>query len=196
MALVSADTPEKNIIMKFTRPEAERVWLISDTHFDHENIIRYCNRPFHSVEEMNSVILRNWNRTIRPGDLVYFLGDMSFGRGSKSPKWWLKRLNGRIIYIKGSHDLGIRPSSVLPKVTRVSNFEYVGIDDLNLLLVHDPVSPAVNGWDGWIIHGHSHDNHPFLNLQKKRVNVSVEVTNYRPVSLAEVIKHLVSLPCP
>ena len=80
MALVSADTPEKNIIMKFTRPEAERVWLISDTLFDHENIIRYCNRPFRSVEEMNSVMLRNWNRTVRPEDLVYFLGDMSFGR--------------------------------------------------------------------------------------------------------------------
>lgn len=121
-----------------------------------------------------AVMLRNWNRTVRPEDLVCFLGDMSFGRSSRSPKWWLKRLNGRIIYIKGSHDRGIRPSSVLPKVLSISNFEYAGIDGLSLLLVHDPLSAAVNGWDDWIIYGHNHNNSPFLDPQKKRVNVSVE----------------------
>jgi len=37
-------------------------WWTSDYHFSHTNIIRYCNRPFETAEEMNEVIIRGRNR--------------------------------------------------------------------------------------------------------------------------------------
>jgi 2'-5' RNA ligase len=80
------------------------VFLISDTHFDHTNIIRYCNRPFKSTSEMNHVIISNWNKTIRKKDIVFFLGDLRFGRGSRETDYWLKRLNGRIYFLNGNHE--------------------------------------------------------------------------------------------
>ena len=79
----------------YTLEEAKRVWLISDTHFDHTNIIRYCNRPFRSTKEMNNVVLRNWHKTVASGDVVYFLGDLVFGRESRAPRWWITQFERR-----------------------------------------------------------------------------------------------------
>lgn len=182
-------------IMKFTKAEAERIWVTSDHHYDHANIIKYCHRPFRSVRQMNVVLRRNWNATIRPDDMVYFVGDMSFGRSSRSPRWWLKRLNGRKIYIKGSHDRGIRLSSVIPGVSRVSEFEHVTVDGLEFLVVHDPFDVVADGWDGWVIHGHHHNTKPFFDFREKRINVSVEATGYKPVSLARIIDAVLSGSC-
>ncbi len=109
-------------MIEYSLKEAEKVWFISDIHFDHANIIKYCSRPFKSTEEMNTTIGRNWNNTIVPNDVVYFLGDMAFGRGSRKSRWWPQWLNGRITWVKGSHDYGVRPSSVIdvivPRLTK------------------------------------------------------------------------------
>ena len=180
--------------MELTRAEAERIWFTSDPHYDHANIIKYCHRPFRSVKQMNAVLRRNWNSTIRPDDVVYFVGDMSFGLPSRSPRWWLKRLNGRKIYVKGSHDRGIRLSSIIPGVSRVSEFEHVTVNGMGFLVVHDPLSAVVNGWRGWVIHGHLHNTRPFCDFHGKRFNVSVEVTGYKPVSLARIINAVLSAP--
>lgn len=179
---------------EFTKAEAERIWFTSDPHYDHANIIEYCHRPFRSIRQMNAVLRRNWNATIRPEDLVYFVGDMSFGRPSRSPRWWVKRLNGRKVYIKGSHDRGIHPSSKIPGVSRVSEIERLAVDGVAFLVVHNPSSTAVNGWTGWVIHGHLHNTKPFCDFRDKRINVSVEVTGYKPVSLARIIDAVLSQP--
>lgn len=171
----------------FTLEEAEKVWLIGDTHFDHVNIIQYCNRPFRCVKVMNGVLLRNWNDTIAPDDLVYFLGDMAFGRGSRSPKWWATQLTGRKIWVKGSHDRGIYPLVVMPGVERVVFRDVINCGGVEFLLVHNLF---VNDWRGWVIHGHAHDTRSHIDVQWKRVNVSVEVTDYKPISLAQVMREI------
>ncbi len=74
-------------------------WFISDTHFYHANIIKYCNRPFNNVEEMNQILIDNWNENIKKNDIVYFLGDFSF-----KPNEVINRLNGNIIFLLGNHD--------------------------------------------------------------------------------------------
>ena len=58
-------------------------WVISDTHFDHQRIIEYTNRPFSSVDEMNAVIIKNWNSVINQDDIVYVLGDFCFGNKTR-----------------------------------------------------------------------------------------------------------------
>ncbi len=179
-------------MISYTLEEAKKVWLISDTHFDHTNIIKYCNRPFVSTKEMNEYILHIWHTTIKPDDIVYFLGDMAFGRGSRKPRWWASRLCGKITWIKGSHDHGVRPSSIVGGIERVVKSFMISCDGLEFMLVHDTFDAVVNGWHGWVIHGHNHDNRPHIDNRfgHKQVNVSVEVIDYKPVSLAEIVRGL------
>ncbi|MBA7660055.1 hypothetical protein ES703_68054 [subsurface metagenome] len=145
------------------------VFFISDLHFNHKNIIRYCRRPFASVEEMNRTLIANWNSVVGKDDFVFFLGDLTFGR----PSPWLRMLNGTIVIIKGSHDrYGLR------------SVYYDGF-----LLIHDPAF-VPSSWPGWTIHGHMHNNdtanYPFFNRERKTINVSVELVNYTPVSLEKI----------
>lgn len=192
MSKIDFGVIEEYVVHAFPLEEAERVWLMSDTHFDHTNIIKYCDRPFKSVEEMNEVILRNWYDTIASDDIVYFLGDMAFGRGSMTPRWWASQLCGKIIWVKGSHDKGIRPSSVIPGIERVVLNEFIVCGGIEFMLVHDTFDAIVNGWHEWIIHGHNHDNRPHIDNRfgHRRVNVSVEVIDYKPISLAQVVREV------
>lgn len=77
---------------------------ISDLHFGHRNIIRYDNRPFSSVEEMDEAMTELWNETVSPEDTTYILGDICWNTDYESWKSTLSRLNGRKIVVKGNHD--------------------------------------------------------------------------------------------
>ena len=80
-----------------------KIYIISDTHFNHENIIKYCNRPFKDINEMNDTIINNWNMIVKKDDIVYHLGD--FFLGSKFDlKNIVDRLNGTIYLIRGNHE--------------------------------------------------------------------------------------------
>lgn len=87
----------------FNIDDANRVFFTSDTHFGHNNIIKFCYRPFESVSEMNEALIDNWNSTVRKDDFVFHLGDFAFG-GSELWVNIAKKLNGNIILIKGNHD--------------------------------------------------------------------------------------------
>ena len=76
---------------------------ISDSHFHHDNIIMYDNRPFSDVYQMNQKMVDNWNAVVTDEDIVYVLGDFSWG---KYEEWIdiIRKLNGKIYFIKGNHD--------------------------------------------------------------------------------------------
>jgi len=154
---------------------SKSVYFIGDTHFDHKNIIRYCHRPFSNVTEMNRTIENNWNSTVRDNEIVYFLGDWSFGRGSKPATYWKRRVNGNIFSVQGSHD---KVKFDRSRVLHVGRYSF--------LLIHNPEDRRIE-WHGWIIHGHVHNNkmdkYPFINGERKTINVSAELIDYKPVSL-------------
>ena len=86
----------------------EKIFFTSDTHFGHANIIKYCARPFASVQEMNRELIARWNAVVGPRDTVYHLGDFAFGKASEAPTF-LRKLNGaKKILIRGNHDRNAR----------------------------------------------------------------------------------------
>src|SRR3989344_4198295 len=80
-----------------------KIFIISDTHFHHKNIIEYSNRPFKSVEEMDSEMIRRWNNKIGKEDIVIHLGDFALGN-EKEVKELKDSLNGTILLLMGNHD--------------------------------------------------------------------------------------------
>lgn len=162
----------------------KRIYLFSDTHFDHSNIIKYCNRPFHSAKQMNQELLLNWNNNIKDNEIVYFLGDMSYGRGRHPIDYWLGKLNGEISYIRGNHD-----TDTIIRAKVIQDRHGIKYDNYEFLLMHDPHRPF--GYEGWIIHGDKHNNnmkeYPFINQKNKTINVCAELVDYTPVNIDRII---------
>ena len=79
------------------------IYFIADTHFNHENIIKYCDRPFSNAKEMNEYIIQKWNSVVKEDDIVYHLGDVGFGT-TEMLKELISRLNGTKILLRGNHD--------------------------------------------------------------------------------------------
>lgn len=174
------------------------IWLISDTHFSHENIIRFCDRPFANSREMDEKLIEWWNQFVQLQDHVYHLGDVTTRRGGSVEREWfvrlIKRLNGHKRLILGNHDH-------FPTKTYLdAGFEKIRgtgqwLD--GLLLSHYPIHPLSLGRAKACVHGHIHQNpsptphviDPITNGKRRvqpYVNVCVEATNYHPISLEEV----------
>lgn len=171
--------------LELTAPRHARVpaaFVIGDLHLGHVNIIRYCARPFPSrnVGEMDEVLIRNWNHRVRPTDTVYFLGDLAVGE--RPAEEYLRRLNGRITFVRGNHDNGSLGRAEAPRI-RYSDHAF--------LLTHDPKGvKRADGASEWMIHGHTHNNdlrrYPFFDAANRKINVSAEVIGYQPVPLSHL----------
>lgn len=168
------------------------IWVISDTHFGHENIIQFCNRPFKNVYRMNTVLMDNWNSVVKPNDKVYHLGDVYFGGGFGSEYWdkYLSMLNGKKRLILGNHDNGKDP--LLQKY-----FEKIDVwrifGDLGLLLTHVPVHPTTllehpRRHAVFNVHGHTHEKGEPGGDTDNYKCVCVEWTDYYPIHLEELLK--------
>jgi len=163
-------------------PEGREVYVIGDLHLGHANIIRFCGRPFppDGTEEMDEVLIANWNRTVGQGDHVLFLGDLTYNRTGAALRRYTERLNGRITFIRGNHDGAIR---------HAKDRLLVETDGVRFLLLHNP-RLAPRDFDGWIMHGHTHNNdlrtHPFIDFGSRRVNVSADVIGFCPLPLSSI----------
>lgn len=180
-----------------------RIFMTADPHFGHKNVIEYCSRPFKNVDHMNESLIRNWNQRVKLDDVTYVVGDFCFLGGSQGgltkAQEWESRLNGKVIYIAGNHD---------------SHNKIKGLRDARMLfagsliyMVHEPPErlDGFNPIPDLIICGHVHQHwrtklikndpnptgNPMLAGAKHEerliVNVGVDVWDYRPVLLQEVI---------
>jgi calcineurin-like phosphoesterase family protein len=176
-----------------------KIWFTSDFHLFHKNIIRYENRPFKSVEEMNATIIQNFNQRVKEDDLVYFLGDFAFYasknkafRGEGMPirsKEILNQLNGRWVNVKGNHDKSENHINV-PTHRVVLNKGGIYIN-----LVHRPQDTIIYDYDYYYplsICGHVHSKWVTKEIERDGkislcVNVSVENNKYFPYSFDEIM---------
>ncbi len=163
-------------------------YFTSDTHWGHRNIIKYSNRPFKSVEEMDEAMINNWNSVVLPDDHIYHLGDVGFSDNTKVNKI-LNRLNGTIFHIKGNHDRKLKTD----RFTWSRDYFELYIQDKDcargrqlIVLCHYPFLT----WDkkhhnSWNIHGHCHGAIP-IDLNAKRIDAGVDVWNYLPISYQQL----------
>jgi len=168
------------------------IWVTSDTHFNHTNIIQYCGRPFGNSELMNECLIENWNSVVKDQDIVYHLGDVYMGGDRQETYHLLSQLKGRKRLILGNHDNG--KDQILQR-----NFQKITIwrmfTEFGLLLTHVPVDPSslFRGKTGneenppklLNIHGHIHNKQ---SPTEDHRCVCVEHTNYTPINIEELRK--------
>ena len=159
-----------------------KIFFIGDTHFYHRNIIKYCDRPFVSVEEMNEEVIKRWNERVSKDDIVYMMGDFALCSKQKK-KEILQKLNGHIYLIKGNHDEGSIKSYYDIGFERV--YEHPIIINNFWILSHEPMfineaMPYVN------IFAHVHNNPQYCSSGSNFVCVSGERTNFYPVSFDDI----------
>jgi calcineurin-like phosphoesterase family protein len=173
------------------------IYFTADTHFNHSNIINTCRRPFADVGQMNNKLIQNWNSCVKNTDEIYILGDFMFKGSGTEANDIANKLNGRKYLIRGNHDRFIEDETF-----DKSNFEWIqdyyvlNYKKMKFILFHYPIFE----WDGYFgdsihLYGHVHNsenNHEqqkrFELLGKRAINVGVDVNNYFPVSIEQILK--------
>lgn len=177
---------------EFKDLDKNNIWFTSDTHFGHENIIKYCNRPFKDVKEMNQRLVDNWNAVVPKDGMVFHLGDFAMGLNVKSVMHILNSLNGNIVLCCGNHEGDV----LTKKHTRDLFHSIHGYLDIKILdeevsdgfqritLCHYPMITWNHEHRGsWQLYGHLHKG---LNFKPTQLEVGVDCHNYDPISYEQV----------
>lgn len=168
-------------------------FFTADTHFGHANIIRFCDRPFSTVEEMDETIIKRWNDKVNESDTVFILGDMFFR--STNVECVLLRLKGRKRLIIGNHD-----NTWMKKVDLALYFESVDpmveISDgqHTFTLCHYPMLSWNHQSRAFMIHGHIHNNTsmdywPSILARDRLLNAGCDINGFEPVTFEELVEH-------
>lgn len=170
------------------------IFFTSDIHFGHTNIIKYCNRPFTNVQEMDEKIIQNWNKTVSPYDTTYIVGDFSFHKDQQKTISIINRLNGSKHLIMGNHDKDLK-SEVLSKFASVHDYFELNMAPDNdyprghmIVLLHY----AMRVWNkshrgSWHLYGHSHGT-LYDDNSSLSIDVGLDCHNYMPISYDDVKK--------
>lgn len=163
-------------------------FITADTHFGHENIIKYSKRPFKNADEMDAEIIKRWNDKIPKNALVYHLGDFSFSKPGRIIQV-LNQLNGRICLVKGNHDKYLKGQDILGRFEWVKDYYESKTEDGTLVSMFHYAMLVWNkhAYGGWALHGHSHGSLRVDNTVK-RMDVGIDTNDYKPYSYQEIEK--------
>lgn len=165
-------------------------FVTADHHLGHKNIIKYTNRPFEHVDEMDDFLIRAWNEKVPPGAIVYHLGDFSM-RKPQAIRNYLRRLNGTIRLVRGNHDRGIK-GDLLGCFDWVKDYyESKCVDGTKVVMCHYAFQVWNKSHHGaWDLHGHSHNSLHQPDWMK-RMDVGVDChPNYEPFSFGEIVDYM------
>lgn len=177
-------------------------WFTSDLHIGHANVIKFCNRPFQSADEMNRELVRRWNAVVKPTDTVYALGDMCF-LAARIGVPILSRLLGNKILIEGNHDKYSKAQYLQAGFRPILREARINIGKIPVRLSHYPYWPKTEEEkielryeerrppeiaNEWLLCGHVHEK---WKQRGRMINVGVDQWNYAPVSIS-VIESLIA----
>ncbi len=171
----------------------DKIYFTADTHFGHKAAITFCNRKAKDAEEMDEIMIENWNNHVSEDDHIFHLGDFSF-RKPAATQAIIERLNGSKYLVEGNHDRNMTRETkdmfewVRPYYELKADF---GGERIKIILCHFAFRHWNNGHHGsWNLHGHSHGNLP---PNGKQMDVGVDCNNLKPFSFYDVrraIEHL------
>ncbi len=158
-------------------------YFIADTHFNDGNIIKYENRPFSSVSEMNEILVYNWNSVVTSQDRVFLVGDVLSAEWDEKLVELIQSLNGRKYLIRGNHD--VEADSFYERCGFLKVYDYPIVLENFWIVSHEPLymnnnMPYVN------IYGHIHGNDMYKDYSGHSYCVSAERINFTPVSFDDI----------
>lgn len=173
------------------------IFFTSDLHLGHNNVIRFDNRPFFTVKEMDETIVKNWNNKVKKNDTVYILGDVSW-YGAEATYDIVNGLNGMKILIMGNHD---RISGRLKDCFKeIVDYKEIDLPDKrHIVMCHYPI-PFFNKhyYGAYMLYGHVHNSQEWImteeykrmlegiGIQCNMFNVGTMLHDYTPVTLEEI----------
>ncbi|UOB20911.1 metallophosphoesterase family protein [Macrococcus armenti] len=164
------------------------IYFISDTHFYHKNMAK--SRSF-TVEQMNALLIKNWNETVSESDDIYILGDLFYRASIEEANALLNTLNGKKHLVIGNHDKHFLKKEHFNKehfqeISYIIEFNY---DEYHFFLCHYPVVDwNRKRYESFHLYGHVHANRAFKPiLGPQSLNLSVENIDYKPISINQVI---------
>lgn len=168
----------------------KNILFTSDTHLDHGNIIKYCNRPFGSAKEMTEALTDYWNETASPNDEIYHMGDFAFVRDQDKLDALVKKLNGTIYLILGNHDN--RQLCERAFNGRVYSSYSLRLEGTKVVMCHFPYAV----WDqrhygSWHLYGHCHGHYVGAG---RSFDCGVDSNGFKPLHYEEVKARMESLP--
>lgn len=160
-------------------------------HLGHDRIIRYCNRPFVSAEEMEEVMVERFNSCLRPGDILYHLGDVAWSSYNLSR--FFSRLNTRQCHlILGNHDKK-NLSEYRKWFQWVGEYKKVTVQGVQLALFHYPIR-SWNGKGHGSLHLYGHCHGTLSDSGEQSMDVGVDTNNFYPYALEEIVARLQNRP--
>jgi calcineurin-like phosphoesterase family protein len=150
-------------------------FFTADEHLGHKNILLYCKRPFANAEEMDNEIIKRHNEIVKPEDTVYHLGDFTL-KGTQVAENYIRRLNGKHIFINGSHDYWNK---------ELKDIIELKVNDKYIVLCHYPMRSWPRSFHGSIqLFGHCHGS---LKPEGKQIDIGVDTHDFYPYSLEEIL---------
>lgn len=167
---------------------------ISDLHFGHSNVIRFDNRPFADVDEMDRTMIDLWNARVSQQDDVFIVGDLIY-KSEKDPVWYLERLRGHKHLILGNHDSHITENpKALSYIETIDKMMHVADNGNQIVLCHYPLAEWYKSRHGsWLIYGHIHnkkeETYDYMRTRERALNAAACINNYTPVSFNELVRN-------
>jgi len=185
--------------------DLDKVYFTADHHFGHANIIKFCNRPFENVNQMDAALIERWNSKVPADGVVFHLGDFTLG-GALEASQRFESLNGTIKFLANPwhHDKRWlqflaenpnaqfrtfdqwKPVEILPPIVVLEIPNPVSVYPLVITLCHYPMGEWDRGHYGaWHLHGHSHGKYK-SERGGKIMDVGVDCCDFAPVSFTDV----------
>lgn len=178
--------------------DKDKLFFTSDTHFGHENIIKYCNRPFKNVFEMNQVLVDNWNKVVPKDGVVFHLGDFALNLSNQATSHIFHSLNGTKHLVIGNHEKCILNSAYIKGLfNTVNDISEIFVKDdeitykeQHIVMCHYPmITWNASHRGSWQLFGHVHgglSNKGVINHPTSALDVGVDNHNFTPLSYEQV----------